>query len=164
LYVNGVLHSTAAHPYAVDYDTRPMFFGTSGESWDGRLAGTLDEVSLYDRALSLQEVAALYASGSNGKCLVDVLGLDNAAPLDDISASQGGGSFFKVTVPPAMASLSVSTVGGTGDADLYRSHHWPRPAAVFPVAAALNGAFVLTTGRKGCGIMVGSRTDCEVKP
>jgi hypothetical protein len=69
LYVDGVLHASGSHPYPVDYGTRPLFFGTSGESWDGRLAGTLDEVSLYDRALSAHEVAALYASGSSGKCL-----------------------------------------------------------------------------------------------
>jgi formylglycine-generating enzyme required for sulfatase activity len=70
LYVNGVLHASGYHPYPIDYGPRPMFFGTSGETvWDGRLAGTLDEVSLYDRALSAQEVAALYASGSSGKCL-----------------------------------------------------------------------------------------------
>jgi Concanavalin A-like lectin/glucanases superfamily/Divergent InlB B-repeat domain/Immunoglobulin I-set domain/Immunoglobulin domain len=69
LYLNGVLHGSARHPYPVDYGIRPMFFGTSGETaWDGRLAGALDEVSLYDRALTAQEVAALYGSGSSGKC------------------------------------------------------------------------------------------------
>lgn len=68
LYVDGALHASGSHPYPVDYGTHPLFFGTSGEAWDGRLAGTLDEVSLYDRALTAQEVAALYASGSGGKC------------------------------------------------------------------------------------------------
>ncbi len=68
LYVDGVLHASGSHPYPVDYGTSPMFFGTSGETWDGRLAGTLDELSLYDRALTAQEVAVLYASGSGGKC------------------------------------------------------------------------------------------------
>jgi len=69
LYVNGVLHSSAIHPYPVDYGDSPMFFGNSGTgAWYGYLAGDLDEVSLYDRALLPSEVAALYASGSNGKC------------------------------------------------------------------------------------------------
>jgi hypothetical protein len=71
LYVDGVLHATAYHPYPVDYGQQPMFLGNSGTNvWYGYLAGTLDEVSLYNRPLLPSEVAALYAAGSAGKCLV----------------------------------------------------------------------------------------------
>jgi hypothetical protein len=71
LYVNGVLHAAANHPYPVDYGQEPMFFGNSGTNvWYGYLAGTLDEVSLYNRPLSPSEVATLYAAGSAGKCPV----------------------------------------------------------------------------------------------
>jgi Leucine-rich repeat (LRR) protein len=69
LYVNGQLESTNSVSFAQDYGTLPLYFGTSGESyWDGKLAGTLDEVSLYNRALSSNEVAAIYAVGAAGKC------------------------------------------------------------------------------------------------
>jgi len=60
LYMDGEQCAWAYHPYPIDYGTRPMFFGTSGEDWDGRFAGTLDEVSLYDWALSPAQVQALF--------------------------------------------------------------------------------------------------------
>jgi hypothetical protein len=69
LYVNGQLESTNTVSFAQSYGTEPLYFGTSGESyWDGKLEGLLDEVSLYNRALSSNEVAAIYAAGAAGKC------------------------------------------------------------------------------------------------
>ena len=69
LYVNGVLESTNVANFPLDYGTRPVFIGTSGESsYDGKLSGLVDEVSIYNRALSAGEIAAIYAAGSSGKC------------------------------------------------------------------------------------------------
>ena len=69
LYVNGQLESTNSISFAQDYGTLPLYFGTSGQTyWDGKLKGTLDEVSLYNRALTSNEVAAVYAAGAGGKC------------------------------------------------------------------------------------------------
>jgi len=69
LYVNGIEQSSSYHPYPIDYGNRPMFFGTSGEKWDGHLAGSLDEVSLYDNALSADQVQAIYRFAQHGKHL-----------------------------------------------------------------------------------------------
>jgi hypothetical protein len=68
LYVNGVQEGAQPASFALDYGSRPLFIGTSGESWNGRLAGAVDEVSIYSRALSADEIAAVYSSGSAGKC------------------------------------------------------------------------------------------------
>jgi hypothetical protein len=69
LYVNGQLIGQTAVTFPQDYGTEPLFFGSSGESyWDGKLSGSLDEVSLYNRALASNEIAAIYAAGSAGKC------------------------------------------------------------------------------------------------
>ena len=69
LYINGRLEAQTAVSFPQNYGNFPLYFGTSGQSyWDHRFAGKLDEVSLYNRALSSNEVAALYASGSAGKC------------------------------------------------------------------------------------------------
>jgi hypothetical protein len=55
--------------FAQDYGTQPLYLGSSGDpGWDGKLKGRLDEVSLYNRALSASEVAALYAAGAAGTC------------------------------------------------------------------------------------------------
>ena len=69
VYVNGVEEGSQPVSFALDYGTRPVFIGTSGESnWDGKLAGAVDEVSIYSRALSAGEIASAYAAGSAGKC------------------------------------------------------------------------------------------------
>jgi tetratricopeptide (TPR) repeat protein len=67
LYVNGVEHGADYHPYPADYGPRPLFFGASGELYEGRLAGTLDEISIYDGALSAQQVNALYEKAGTGR-------------------------------------------------------------------------------------------------
>jgi RHS repeat-associated protein len=72
LYVNGQLSGTNSVGFAQNYGTEPLFFGSSGEPsvWDGKLEGSLDEVSLYNRALSSNEIVAIYNAGTNGygKC------------------------------------------------------------------------------------------------
>jgi len=69
LYVNGQLESQTNVSFAQDYGNWPLYFGTSGQAyWDHKFAGLLDEVSLYNRALSSGEIAAIYGAGATGKC------------------------------------------------------------------------------------------------
>jgi Concanavalin A-like lectin/glucanases superfamily/Immunoglobulin I-set domain/Immunoglobulin domain len=69
LHVNGALERQTNVSFPQDYASFPLYFGTSGQSyWDHKLNGSLDEISLYNRALSAAEVAAIYAAGSAGKC------------------------------------------------------------------------------------------------
>jgi hypothetical protein len=69
IYVNGQLENQATANFAQDYGSLPLFFGTSGDAgWDRKFKGTLDEVSLYNRALGSNEIAAIYAAGGSGKC------------------------------------------------------------------------------------------------
>jgi alpha-tubulin suppressor-like RCC1 family protein len=69
LYVNGVLEQQTNIAFVQSYGNFPLYFGTSGESfWDHKLSGSLDEVSLYNRALSSAEIASIYTAGSSGKC------------------------------------------------------------------------------------------------
>lgn len=59
LYVNGVLVDT--HPYStpIDSSTSPVQIGDAhGYPWNG----SIDDTKIYNRALSAEEVAALYAS------------------------------------------------------------------------------------------------------
>ncbi len=66
LYVNGVLEDSQSAEFSLNYDTTPLYFGTSGETWDGRLNGVLDEVRLYGRAVTGQEVRAHFTQGNLG--------------------------------------------------------------------------------------------------
>ena len=69
LYVNGQLESQTNVSFPQDYGTNDLFFGSSGQSdWDHKFAGTLDEVSLYNRALTASEIASIYAADASGKC------------------------------------------------------------------------------------------------
>jgi len=101
LYVNGVLEGSAYAGFPLDYDTRPLFIGTTGEGWDGRVQGTVDEVSIYNRALSSNEIASIYNAGSAGKC---------AGPLPPGIAAP---PVNQTTVEGSNVVLSV-TASGTG--------------------------------------------------
>ena len=102
LYVNGKLEAQAAVSFPQDYGNLPLYFGTSGESYyDCKFGGLLDEVSLYNRALTSNEIAAVYAAGSAGKC----------RSLESSSTSLG------VSTNPAIYGTRItftSTVTGSG--------------------------------------------------
>jgi hypothetical protein len=101
LYVNGQLESQTNASFPQDYGTDALFFGSSGQaSWDHKFAGLLDEVSLYDRALSTNEIAAIYAAGAGGKCQVATI----TAPPQNQTALVGSSVSF--TVSAAGPSLS----------------------------------------------------------
>ncbi|HLZ54003.1 MAG TPA: LamG-like jellyroll fold domain-containing protein, partial [Verrucomicrobiae bacterium] len=68
LYVNGELEGSAYAGFPLDYGTRPVFFGRTGEFWVANFGGSIDEVSIYSRALAADEVQSLYHAGSAGKC------------------------------------------------------------------------------------------------
>ena len=69
LYVNGQLEAETSVDFPIGYGDYPLYFATTGQSyWDHKFGGALDEVSLYNRALSASEIAAIYAAGRQGKC------------------------------------------------------------------------------------------------
>lgn len=69
LYVNGVLQQQTNLDFAQSYGPYPMYFADTGESYyDPKFAGALDEVAFYNRALSSNEIYAIYAAGHGGKC------------------------------------------------------------------------------------------------
>jgi hypothetical protein len=69
IYVNGQLETQVPVNFPQDYGNYPLYFGSSGQPyWDRKFNGLLDEVSLYNRALSADEIAAIYNAGSDGKC------------------------------------------------------------------------------------------------
>ena len=68
VFVNGVLEATNAFPYVRTANPNPL---TIGETivFPGRFfSGSIDEVQVYDRALSAAEIQAIYNAGSAGLC------------------------------------------------------------------------------------------------
>jgi subtilisin-like proprotein convertase family protein len=69
LYVNGAAEASATPGFALNYDTTPLYIGST-HTWVPYLSmfgGIIDETSLYNRALSPAEIYAIYHAGSLGK-------------------------------------------------------------------------------------------------
>lgn len=61
LFVNGRKVAEQVHGQPLDYDTRPVTIGGTNEAnWDGKMNGAIDEVKIYNRALSDAEIQANY--------------------------------------------------------------------------------------------------------
>ena len=75
LYINGVRQAQATLGVFTPRTIGDLYFGL--RPYDGgagtRFVGLMDEVSLYRRALSASEIAAIYNAGSAGKCVAGVL-------------------------------------------------------------------------------------------
>jgi hypothetical protein len=69
LYVNGALVAQSNLGVFTPRTTGDFYLGER-PGWSLNYTGLLDEISLYNRALSADEIAAIYQSGSNGKCLL----------------------------------------------------------------------------------------------
>ncbi len=122
LYVNGQLERQRNVSFPQSYGSYPLYFGTSGQtSWDHKFAGELDEVSLYNRALSSPEVAAIHAAGADGKCkAVAIL----AQPQNQTVAVGANVSF---------------TVSASGSAPL--SYQWQRNGMNLANNASISGVY-----------------------
>lgn len=69
-YVNGLPEATAAIALGPDTNSPPLRFGSVADcdTLDLGLRGRLDEIEIYDRALSRDEVLGVFRSGSFGRC------------------------------------------------------------------------------------------------
>ena len=66
IYVNGVLAGTDTSTSPIAKGKVPLTIGQSGEGFF--FNGDIDEPSIYSRALGTNEIQAIYAAGSSGKC------------------------------------------------------------------------------------------------
>jgi len=112
LYVNGVLEAQQPASFALDYDTRPVFLGSSGEASDSKLTGLLDEIEIYSRALAPAEVASIYSAGAAGKCRAAVTACTSSSisPSTATVAASGGSGTVTVTAGSGCAWTTSSSV------------------------------------------------------
>jgi hypothetical protein len=70
LYLNGAVVATGDATLQIGYDSHPVLIGSEFDygSLDLPFNGRIDEVSIYNRALTSTEIAAIYDAGSAGKC------------------------------------------------------------------------------------------------
>ena len=116
LYVNGVLEASATPGFALDYDTTPVFIGTTG-TWAPYLnmfGGVIDETSIYNRALASNEIAAIYNAGSAGKCT----GAAGPPFLLDVDFGGGGGRGYSLKTGLAAVGLATNDFWNFYDRDI----------------------------------------------
>lgn len=94
LYANGVLVAQTSGSDALHVGNGPFVIGHSGTNgvYDN-FEGVIDEVEMFDRALSVQEVATIFNTDSSGECKVPT-------PLSVVSRkSHGGTGDFDINLP-----------------------------------------------------------------
>jgi hypothetical protein len=125
VYVNGVMEAQRSATFALNYDTRPVFFGTSGEPYDGKLSGVLDEVSLYNRALADADIRAIYNAGTGGKCKSYAPATATPTNTSNVTSTPSITPTPSATLPCATPNPGlVSWWSGEGNAsDLWTSNH-----------------------------------------
>ena len=98
-YLDGVAYATPAYSVTFTFAGGPPGIGYWAESGGDGFLGTIDEMSIYNRALASNEVAAIYVAGSAGKCFT---------PMPPSITSQPTNQTVFVGQP---ASFSVSASG-----------------------------------------------------
>src|SRR5262249_25243293 len=69
LYIDGTPVASGMTGRSISYDSSPFLIGRDIQNGSpyGFLGGVIDEVAIYNRALSSTEIAAVYAAGAAGK-------------------------------------------------------------------------------------------------
>lgn len=97
-FVNGSAMGSATNSMPVPIAHAPLSFGQSGGN--GYLNGQLDEIAIYNRALSATEVLGIFTASSAGKCESASLPLITSQPADQ-TVTAGA----RVTLSAQIASL-----------------------------------------------------------
>lgn len=119
LYVNGVLEAQTSVNFPANYGDHPLYFADTGQSYyDPKFAGALDEVGLYNRALSSNEIYAIYAAGRNGKCKMPIalaldLATNTAQTFPQVTIGGLPGQTYGIQAAAALPAGSNDWVGLT---------------------------------------------------
>ncbi len=95
-YLDGVASSSASFGSTFSFTT-PAALGARADNSDNGFFGKLDELAIYNRALSGPEIQALYNSGSAGKCSANLAPFIVAQPANQ-TVSLGSSATLTVAV------------------------------------------------------------------
>ncbi len=93
-YVDGVAYLVPPYNTAYSFATAAAI-GARGDNLANSFLGTIDEVSVYNRPLSVAEIQSLYNAGGSGKCLVPIPAFIVTQPANK-SVLIGGNTTFSV--------------------------------------------------------------------
>ena len=112
LYVNGSLDSQMAVTGPIITTTQPVRIGGDAPAGPYYFNGMVDEISLYNRALSSNEIAAIYNAGTSGKCYTPVAPTITTQPTNQ-TVVLGGNATFSVAASGTAPVSYQWQFGGT---------------------------------------------------
>lgn len=130
LYLDGTLVSESANGVPATLPNATAFLVGAGESTSAHVLedGVIDEPAVYARALSAEEILAIYLSSTAGKCrapcyqrtlsapnLTEVAGREVAVPIRLVGTGTENALSFSVSFDPALLTYR-DTLGGTATA------------------------------------------------
>jgi hypothetical protein len=135
--------------------TEPLRLGNHASPWlNCYFKGIIDEMSIYRRALSTDEIAAIYAGGSAGKCVVPTLAV---TPVDGLITSGPQGGPFS----PASRGYTLSNIGVSPlDWSASKSTGWVTLSATGgSLAAGSNTTVTVSINTNANSLAVGGYSD-----
>jgi hypothetical protein len=122
LYLDGVTVASGTGSKSPGYDTQPLLIGRDTENGSPNFffSGEIDEASIYNRAVTAQEIASIHTAGAAGKRLFFPIETWKLAHLNNADAPDGGDpdgdgltnllEYAFNTDPNSAASISRPTV------------------------------------------------------
>jgi hypothetical protein len=111
-YVNGQLTSSVNFTGTITYSSDPLYFGTSGYFSGQNFSGKLDEIGIWNRALTQQEITALYTNCNLNSSIVstNVSCNGNGNGTGTVSASGGTAPYTYSWAPSGGTSSTASNL------------------------------------------------------
>ena len=89
-YIDGVSETTLTYNVTFDFSTS-LVIGAVNDTIDGSFLGLIDELSIYNRPLSENEIQSVYNAGGAGKCVLLPISISPAAGFYTDSITMGIG-------------------------------------------------------------------------
>jgi len=140
LYVDGTLDVSAPATGSIVPNSEPVCIGVNAQGTGGLpmyfFNGLLDEVSLYNRALTASEIQAIYAAGSGGKCPPSVPIIISQPTNQTVNV--GGTATFGVTATGSLPlnyqwRFNGTNLGGATNTSLTLTNVQPAQAGNYAV-------------------------------
>ena len=145
IYVNGAEVASAASPGNIFTTDRNVLIGREDSFLNRPFNGLIDEVGIYNRALSAGEIHAIFAAGSAGKCKGGPCsGTGTASLSGKVKAKVGAvnpGTTLALTGPDDCSDTMTTDAKGK-----------------YGFTALANGTYTLTPSKEGCSFRPSSQT------
>jgi uncharacterized repeat protein (TIGR01451 family) len=145
LYLDGALINAATTSKVIAYDTNPLLIGAQSDNstLNSFFSGGIDELTIYNRALSATEIQTVFGAGTFGKCYV-------AAPAPAVTGfTPGSGIVGTNVVITGTDFTAVSAVNFNGTSSTFTGNTSSQITATVPAGATTGTISVVAGGGTG---------------